>query len=56
VRTSPPGIPAVFVRLYICFTFSRYLNVGVNASLEEGEREVLTSPFLLVPSEMKEGA
>jgi hypothetical protein len=56
VRTGPPGIPAVFVRMYIHFTRSRYLNVGVNASLEEFEREVLTHPVFLVQSEMKEGA
>jgi deazaflavin-dependent oxidoreductase (nitroreductase family) len=56
VRSGPPGIPAVFVRMYIRFTLSRYLNVGVNASLEEFEREVLTHPVFLVQSEMKEGA
>jgi deazaflavin-dependent oxidoreductase (nitroreductase family) len=47
VRTDPPGIPAVFVRMSIRFTLSRYLNVGVNASLEEFEREVLTHPLFL---------
>ena len=56
VRTGLPGIPAEFVRMYIRFTLSRYLNVGVNASLEECEREVLTHPVFLVQSEMKEGA
>lgn len=56
VRTGPSGIPAVFVRMYIRFTLSRYLNVGVNASLEEFEREVLAHPVFLVQSEMKEGA
>ena len=55
-RTGPPGIPAVFVRMYIRFTLSRYLNVGVNASFEEFEREVLTHPVFLVQSAMKEGA
>ena len=54
VRTGPPGIPAVFVRLYIRFTLSRYLSVGVNASLEEFEGEVLTHPVFLVQSAMKE--
>ena len=56
VRTGPPGIPAVFVRMYIRFTLSRYLNVAVNASLEEFEREVLAHPVFLVQSAMKEGA
>ncbi len=54
VRTGPPGIPAMFVRKYIRFTLSRYLNVGVNASLEDFEREVLTHPVFLVQSAMKE--
>jgi deazaflavin-dependent oxidoreductase (nitroreductase family) len=56
VRTGPAGMPAVFVHLYIRFTLSQYLNVGVNASLEEFEREVLTHPVFLVQSAMKEGA
>ena len=50
VRTGPPGIPAVFVRMYIRFTLSRYLNVAVNASLEEFEREALAHPVYLVQS------
>lgn len=50
VRTGPPGIPAVFVRLYIRFTLSKYLNVPVNASLEEFEHEVLTHPVFLIQS------
>jgi deazaflavin-dependent oxidoreductase (nitroreductase family) len=54
VRTGPPGIPAVFVRMYRHFTLSRYLNVGVNASLEEFEREVLTHPVFLVQSATRE--
>ena len=54
VRTGPPGIPAVLVRLYIRFTLSRYLNIGVNASLEEFEHEVLTHPVFLLQSAMQE--
>jgi len=54
VRTGPPGIPAVFISMYRHFTLSRYLNVSVNASLEEFEREVLTHPVFLVQSAMKE--
>jgi|SRR5215469_4866872 len=54
VRSGPPGIPAVFVRMYRHFTLSRYLNIGVNASLEEFEREVLTHPVFRVRSAMKE--
>jgi hypothetical protein len=50
----PPKSAAVLVRLYIRFTLSRYLNVGVNASLEEWEREVLTHPVFLVQSAMEE--
>ena len=50
VRTGPPGIPAVFVRMYIHFTLSSYLNVAVNASLEEFEHEVLTHPVFLLQS------
>ncbi len=53
VHTGPPGIPVVFVRMYIHFTRSRYLNIGVNASLEEFEREGLTHPVFLVQCEMK---
>jgi hypothetical protein len=56
VRTGPDGIPAVFVRMYRHFVLSSYLNVAVNASLEEFEHEVLTHPVFLVQSAMKEGA
>ena len=45
VRTGPPGILAVFVRVYIHFTLSRYLNVAVNASLVEFEHEVRIVPL-----------
>jgi deazaflavin-dependent oxidoreductase (nitroreductase family) len=47
-RMGPPGVPAVFVRLYIRFTLSQYLDVPVNASLEEYEREVLKHPVFLI--------
>jgi hypothetical protein len=49
-RDGPLGIRAVFVRLYICFTLSRYLGVSVKASLEEFEGKVLTHPVFLVQS------
>jgi deazaflavin-dependent oxidoreductase (nitroreductase family) len=48
VRTGPPRMPAVFVRLYIRFTLSQYLDVPVSASQEEFEREVLRHPVFLI--------
>ena len=50
VRTGPDGTPAVFVRMYRHFILSRYLNVALNASLEEFEQEVLTHPVFLLES------
>ena len=53
VRTGPDGIPAALVRGYRHFILSSYLNVAVNASLEEFEHEVLTHPVFLLPSAME---
>ena len=47
VRTGPPGIPTVVIRLYRNLFVLPYLNVTVDSSLEEFEREVLTHPVFL---------
>jgi deazaflavin-dependent oxidoreductase (nitroreductase family) len=52
VRSGPPGIPAVLIRGYRYFFVLPYLNVTVNSSLEEFEREVLTHPVFLLQSAM----
>jgi deazaflavin-dependent oxidoreductase (nitroreductase family) len=48
VRTGPPGMPARFVQSYNENTLSQYLNIPVDASLEEYEREVLRHPIFLL--------
>lgn len=50
IRSGPEGIPAVFARMYVRFTLSKYLNIPVDASREEFEREVLAHPVFLVQS------
>ncbi len=51
VRSGPPGIPTVVIRWYRNLFVLPYLNVTVDSSLEEFEREVLTHPvFLLQPA------
>jgi hypothetical protein len=52
VRTGPPGIPAVVIRWYRNLFVLPYLNVTVDSSLEEFEREVLTHPVFLLQSAM----
>jgi len=52
VRTGPPGIPTVVIRLYRNLFVLPYLNVTVDSSLEEFEREVLTHPVFLLQSAM----
>jgi deazaflavin-dependent oxidoreductase (nitroreductase family) len=52
VCSGPPGIPAVLVRVYRSLFVLPYLNVKVNSSLEEYEREVLTHPVFLIQSAM----
>jgi deazaflavin-dependent oxidoreductase (nitroreductase family) len=52
LRSGPPGIPAVLIRLYRSLFVLPYLNVTVDSSLEEFEREVLTHPVFLVQSAM----
>jgi deazaflavin-dependent oxidoreductase (nitroreductase family) len=48
VRSGPPGIPSVLVRVYRTFFVLPYLNVTVDSSLEEYEREVQTHPVFLL--------
>lgn len=52
IRSGPEGIPPVFARMYVRFTLSKYMNIAVDASLEEFEREVLAHPVFLVQSVM----
>jgi deazaflavin-dependent oxidoreductase (nitroreductase family) len=52
VRSGPPGIPAVIIRVYRSRFVLPYLNVTVDSSLEEYEREVLTHPVFLVQAAM----
>ncbi len=52
LRSGPPGIPAVLVRVYRSLFVLPYLNVTENSSLEEFEREVLTHPVFLLQSAM----
>jgi deazaflavin-dependent oxidoreductase (nitroreductase family) len=54
MRSGPEGIPAVFVRMYIRFTLSKYMTIAVDASLEDFEREVLAHPVFLVQSVMQQ--
>ena len=48
VLSGPPGIPAVIIRVYRSLFVLPYLNVTVDSSLEEFEREVLTHPVFLL--------
>src|SRR6266705_2404090 len=48
MRSGPPGIPDVLIRVYRSFFVLPYLNVTANSSLEEFEREVLTHPVFLL--------
>ena len=50
VRSGPPGIPDVIIRVFRSFFVLPYLNVNVDSSLEEFEREVLTHPVFLLQS------
>ncbi len=50
VRSGPPGIPAVLIRVYRSLFVLPYLNVTANSSLEEFEREVLAHPVFLLQS------
>jgi deazaflavin-dependent oxidoreductase (nitroreductase family) len=52
VRSGPPGIPAVLVRVYRTFFVLPYLNVTVDSSLEEYEHEALTHPVFLLQTAM----
>jgi hypothetical protein len=50
--SGPPGIPDVLIRVYRSNFVLPYLNVTVESSLEEFEREVLTHPVFLLQSAM----
>jgi deazaflavin-dependent oxidoreductase (nitroreductase family) len=52
VRSGPPGIPAVVIRVYRSFFVLPYLNITMDSTLEEFEREVLTHPVFLLQSAM----
>jgi deazaflavin-dependent oxidoreductase (nitroreductase family) len=52
VRFGPPGIPDVIIRVYRSLFVLPYLNVTMDSSLEEFEREVLTHPVFLLQSAM----
>ena len=52
VRSGPPGIPDPIFRGYRAFFVLPYLNITMDSSLEEFEREVLTHPVFLLQSEM----
>lgn len=52
LRSGPTGIPAVLVRVYRYFFVLPYLNVSMDSSLEEFEREAQTHPFFLIESMM----
>jgi deazaflavin-dependent oxidoreductase (nitroreductase family) len=52
VRSGPPGIPSAIFRGYRSLFVLPYLNVTVDSSLEEFEREVLTHPVFLLQSAM----
>jgi hypothetical protein len=52
VCSGPPGFPTVLIRGYRYFFVFPYLNVTVDSSLEEFEREVLTHPVFLLQSAM----
>ena len=46
--SGPPGIPAAVIRVYRSLFVLPYLNITVDSSLEEYEREVLTHPVFLL--------
>ena len=49
LHSGPPGIPDVLIQVYRSLFVLPYLNVTVDSSIEEFEREVLTHPvFLLI--------
>jgi len=50
LRSSPPRIPAVLIRVYRSLFVLPYLNINVDSTLEEFEREVLTHPVFLIQS------
>lgn len=50
LRSGPPGVPAVIVRVYRALLVLPYLDVTENSSREECKREVLTHPVFLVQS------
>ena len=50
LRSGPPGIPTVLIRMYRSLFVLPYLNVTASSSLEEFEREVLTHPVFLLQS------
>ena len=52
LRSGPPRIPAVLIRVYRSLFVLPYLNVTVDSTLEEYEREVLTHPVLHLQSVM----
>jgi len=52
VRSGPPGIPTVIIRVYRSLFVLPYLNVKVESTLDEFEREVLTHPVFLLQSAM----
>ena len=52
LRSGPPGIPDVVIRWYRNLFVLPYLNVTMDSSLEEFEREVLTHPVFLLQSAM----
>ena len=52
LHSGPPGIPDVIIRVYRSYFVLPYLNVNVDSSLEEFEREVLTHPVFLIQSAM----
>jgi deazaflavin-dependent oxidoreductase (nitroreductase family) len=52
VRSGPPHIPAVVIRVYRSLFVLPYLNVTVDSPIEEYEREVLTHPVFLIQSMM----
>ena len=46
--SGPPGIPTVIIRVYRSLFVLPYLNINVDSTLEEFEREVLTHPVFLL--------
>jgi deazaflavin-dependent oxidoreductase (nitroreductase family) len=50
VCSGPPGIPTAIIRVYRSLFVLPYLNINVDSTLEEFEREVLTHPVFLIQS------